>query len=164
LELYLIRHAWAEERDADRFPDDTLRPLTEAGSMRFEQMCGLLVDRAMKPRRIVSSPLVRCRQTAEMVAAALPHQASIVLREELMPGGDFKMLLAWLEEHCPAKSSVACVGHAPDLGYLAASLIGQENGWLRLGKGSVAAIRFKGAPEFGAGELLWLVSAKILGV
>jgi len=164
MDLYLVRHAWAEERDGGRFSDDALRPLTSEGCVRFEEMCRQLVNRVLKPTCIVSSSMLRCKQTAEILAAALEVPPEIQFHEELLPDGDFKLLLGWIEENCSKSDAVACVGHAPDLGYLAASLIGQENGWMRLAKGSIAAIRFSGPPEFGSGELRWLVTAKVLGV
>ena len=58
---------------------------------------------------------------------------------------------------------MAWVGHAPDVGRLAASLIADSQGWIRFAKGAVAAIRFYDPPAPGQGELIWLVTAKMLG-
>ncbi len=162
MDLFIIRHAWAAERDDSAFPDDSLRPLTEKGSNRFARMIEALVPRGLTPQLIVTSPMLRCLQTAEILAKALGEKAKVVKREELLPGGDPKHLLAWTEEHASGLDQVGWVGHAPDVGYLAAALIGLDKGWLDLKKGAIAALGFPGSPDFGRGELLWLVTAKIL--
>jgi phosphohistidine phosphatase len=164
MDLYIIRHAWAEERDEAMYPDDALRPLTAEGSDRFARMVELLVPCGLKPRLIATSPMVRCLQTAEILAAALGNKARPILCDELLPGGDRKRLLAWTEERAAGLEEVAWVGHAPDVGYLAALLIGQEDGWMNFKKGAIAAIRTADPPEFGRGELQWFVTAKTLGV
>ena len=75
MEIYLIRHAIAEER-GDDWPDDDDRPLTEEGIRRFEEAARGLLEFDAHPVRILTSPLVRARQTAELLAAAThPPQA-----------------------------------------------------------------------------------------
>ena len=164
MDLFIIRHAWAAERGDAAYPDDSLRPLTDEGRNRFARMVEALVPRGLTPQLIVTSPMLRCVQTAEILAEALGEKTKVVQRKELLPGGDPKHLLAWTEEHASGLDQVAWVGHAPDVGYLAAALIGLDNGWLDLKKGAIAAIGFPESPEFGRGELQWLVTAKILGV
>jgi phosphohistidine phosphatase SixA len=108
--------------------------------------------------------MLRCLQTAEILAAALGKKTQLVQEKELLPGGDPKHLLAATEEHASGLDRVAWVGHAPDVGYLAAVLIGLDGGWVDLKKGAIAALEFPGLPEFGRGELRWLVTAKVLGL
>lgn len=163
MELFVIRHAWAGEHGDPAYPDDSLRPLTAEGRERFARMIEALAPRGLKPQLIVTSPILRCVQTAEILAAALGGKARLEHRKELLPGGDPKLLMAWTEKHAAGLEKVAWVGHAPDLGYLAAGLIGLENGWLDLKKGSIAQIGFPESVEFGRGELRWLVTAKIVG-
>jgi phosphohistidine phosphatase len=164
MDLFIIRHAWAAERDDAAYPDDSLRPLTAEGGSRFARMVEALVPRGLAPQLIVTSPMLRCRQTAEILAAALGKKSELIQEEELLPGGDPKHLLAATEEHAFGLDRVAWVGHAPDVGYLAAALLGLDNGWLEFKKGAIAALGFPGSPELGRGELRWLVTAKILGV
>ena len=163
MDLFLIRHAWAGQHGDPAYPDDSLRPLTDDGRKRFARMAALLAERGVRPHLIATSPLVRCLQTAEILADAIGKKAKVIKCAELRPGGDPKLMMAWTEERAAEIEQVAWVGHAPDIGFLAASLIGQENGWLNMPKGAVAAVRFANAPEFGGGELRWLVTAKILG-
>ena len=65
MKLYIVRHAWAEEQDDDRWPDDRQRPLTAEGRKRFSRVAKALDHRGIAPQLIVTSPLMRCRQTAE---------------------------------------------------------------------------------------------------
>jgi phosphohistidine phosphatase len=164
MDLFIIRHAWAAQRDDAAYPDDSLRPLTDEGRERFARMIEALVPRGLAPQLIIASPMLRCQQTAEILAKALGEKSKVVQRKELLPGGDPKHLLAATEKHAAGLDQVAWVGHAPDVGFLAAALIGLDNGWLDLKKGSIAALAFPNSPELGRGELRWLVTAKILGV
>ena len=164
MDLFIIRHAWAAERDEAAYPDDSLRPLTDEGRNRFTRLVEALTPRGLTPQLIVASPMIRCVQTAEIIAAALGEKTKVVQRKELLPGGDPKHLLSWTEEHASDLGQVAWVGHAPDVGHLVAGLIGLDNGWLDVKKGGIAAIGFSGPPELGRGELRWLVTAKVLGV
>jgi phosphohistidine phosphatase len=164
MELFIIRHAWAAERSDAAYPDDDLRPLTDKGRERFARMIAALVPRGLSPQLIITSPILRCVQTAEILAAGVGGKAKVFQRNELRPGGDPKHLLAWTEEHAAGLEQVAWVGHAPDVGCLIAALIGLDNGWLDFKKGAIAAVGFPESPELGGGELRWLVTAKILGV
>jgi len=164
MDLFIIRHAWAADRDAATFPDDALRPLTDEGRERFKKMVEFLVPRGLQPQLIATSPMLRCLQTAEILATALGEKTRLVERKELLPGGDPKRLFAWTEEEAAGLKQIAWVGHAPDVGFLAALLIGQEDGWMNFKKGAIASIRSNDTPDFGRGELQWLVTAKVLGV
>ena len=164
MDLFIIRHAWAGQPGDPAYSDDSLRPLTDEGRQRFARVVEALVCRGLAPQLIITSPMLRCVQTAEVLANALGEKTRVAQRKELLPGGDPKHLLSATEKHAAGLDQVAWVGHAPDVGYLVAALIGLDNGWLDLKKGAVASIRFSGSPEFGRGQLQWLVTAKILGV
>ena len=164
MDLFIIRHAWAAERDESKYPDDSLRPLTDEGRKRFARMVAAVVPRGVAPQLIATSPMLRCVQTAEILAAALGGKTKVVPRKELLPGGDAKRLIAWTEEHSVGLAQIAWVGHAPDVGHLAALLIGQDDGWLNFKKGAIAAVTSPESPNYGRDELSWFVTAKILGV
>jgi phosphohistidine phosphatase len=164
MNLYIIRHAWAEDRDDSRWPDDDLRPLTADGRERFALVMKKLVRAGMTPGIIAASPLKRCVETAELVAAGLADSPKIVTLDELRPGGDPPGLLQWTIECAEKHKEIAWVGHAPDVGRLTAALIGVEHGQIRFAKGAVAAVRFDDSPAPAQGELQWLATAKLLGV
>jgi phosphohistidine phosphatase len=162
MDLYIIRHAWAGECGDPRCPDDDQRPLTEEGKERFAAVVALLAKRGMKPEIIASSPLVRCVETAELLAAGL-GQVDVVELDELRPGSDLDGLLRWTARQAGKREHIAWVGHSPDVDRMVAALIGDGQGLIRFAKGGVAAVRFDDRPVLGGGELQWLVTAKVLG-
>ena len=186
MDIYIIRHAWAADRDDPQWPDDSLRPLTDEGKRRFAKVASILIERDMAPEIIATSPLVRCVETAAILAAAIgrkgdsphlceapsgpfrqmgtvPFSPDVVKLDELRPGSDLEGLMRWTMRQARKHQQIAWVGHAPDVDRLTGALIGASEGLIRFSKGSAAAIRFEGPPDFGAGELRWLVTAKVLG-
>jgi phosphohistidine phosphatase len=163
MDLYILRHAWAFDRDLSRWPDDDLRPLTDEGKKRFAGFVEKLVERGMTPQVIASSPLVRCVQTAKILAGGIPEKPKVVELDELRPESDLAGLLPWTARQSKEFDNIAWVGHAPDVGELVAELIGESRGQIHFAKGAVAAIRFDEPPARQRGELQWLVSAKVLG-
>ena len=163
MDLYIVRHAWAADRDDPQWSDDDVRPLTEAGRKRFAQMAAKLIDCGMKPEVIATSPLVRCVETARLLSTAA-DKAQVVELDELRPGSNADGLLRWTVRQANKHQQIAWVGHAPDVNRLAAAMIGDGQGLIRFAKGAVAAVRFDGLQALGGGELCWLVTAKMLGV
>ena len=163
MDLYIIRHAWAADRDDRQWPDDDLRPLTDEGKRRFAEMVEELAGRGLAPEVVATSPLVRCRQTAQILVAGIPDKPAVVELDELRPGSDLEGLLRWTALQARKHERVAWVGHAPDVGRLSAALIGPPEGQIHFAKGAIAAIRFDRPPTIGGGELQWLATAKVLG-
>jgi phosphohistidine phosphatase len=163
MNLYIIRHAWAFDRDLSRWPDDDFRPLTDEGKKRFAAMAKSLASRGVAPGVIGTSPLVRCVETARLLADKLSTKTQVVELDELRPDGDLPKLLRWTALQSQQQEAIAWVGHAPDVGRLTAELIGASEGQIHFSKGAVALIRFDDPPARGAGELQWLVTAKMLG-
>jgi phosphohistidine phosphatase len=164
MDLYIIRHAWAGQYGDPNWPDDSLRPLTKKGRKRFAAFAEILSARGMAPTIIATSPMLRCRETAEILADALNNQPQVVDREELLPHGDLESLIKWTAQQAAelSHSQIVWVGHAPDVGELTSALIGQANASIRFAKGAVAALRFAEAVEIGAAELRWLATARLL--
>src|SRR5215469_14985125 len=97
-ELYLIRHGVAEER-GEAWTDDGQRPLTDDGKSKLRKVARGLVRLGASFDVILTSPLVRARQTAEIVAAAFDHRAPIVNVDALAPGGSHQTIVAEIEKH-----------------------------------------------------------------
>jgi len=163
MELFIIRHAWAEPADDPTWPTDAERPLSEKGRKRFARMAEILVSCGVGPEVIATSPLVRCVQTAELLARAVGRGSQVVVCEDLRPGGDPAGLFRWTGENCRQHEQVAWVGHAPDVDHLTAAMIGPGGGQIHFAKGAVAAVQFEDAIRPAAGELRWLATAKVLG-
>ena len=163
MDLYIVRHAWAAERDDAQWPDDDFRPLTEEGRRRFARVVETLVSRGTSPRVIGVSPLTRCVETAQLLAAGVDGKPEVVTLDQLRPGSDLDGLLRWTARRVRSHERIAWGGHAPDVGRLTAALIGQPDGLIHFAKGAAACVRFDGPPTRGEGELCWLVTAKMLG-
>jgi phosphohistidine phosphatase len=158
-ELYLIRHGIAEER-GDAWPDDTKRPLTDQGMSRLRRSARGLVRVDVAIDVILTSPLVRTRQTAEIVASALSPRPAIVNVDSLAPGGAPSALAAELEKHA-RRPHILLVGHEPGIGELAAWLVGMRHP-IEFKKGAVCRIDVDSFPPRGAGNLRWFMTPKIL--
>ncbi len=117
----------------------------------------------MKPSLIATSPLTRCVETAQILAAGA-GKAEIVELDELQPGSNADALMRWTMQHSRKHEQIAWVGHAPDVNWLTAATIGDAACSIRFAKGAIAAVRFSETPALGGGELQWLATAKILGV
>jgi phosphohistidine phosphatase len=158
-ELYLIRHGVAEDR-GDKWPDDAKRPLTEGGIARMKKNARGLARLGVVLDVVVTSPLVRARQTAEIIAAAFDQRPPIVSAESLSPDGSYEQLLGDLEKHS-RRSRIALVGHEPALGALAARLSGSRHPMV-FKKGGICRIDVEGLPPASAGRLRWFAPPRIL--
>lgn len=152
-DLLLLRHGIAEPREEGR--SDAARALTAAGRRRCAAVLTRLHQRGLAADLMLSSPLVRARQTAEL-AVQTNLAPSLVLAEDLMPGGDpLSQLATWLAV-VPARSGqrprLLLVGHEPDLGDLASALIGAPAGAITLRKSGLALLRCGGPATASATE------------
>ncbi len=159
LELYLIRHGIAAERGSD-YPDDSKRPLTSAGIARLRKEAKALVALDVDFDLIISSPLVRAKQTAEVFAQTMSSRPSVTLSDSLAPAGTPASVFQELAKHM-RKARIALVGHEPNIGELAARLIGARTP-IEFKKGAICRIDFEVFPPKGAGMLRWLVPPKLL--
>jgi phosphohistidine phosphatase len=158
-ELYLVRHGVAEER-GEKWPDDTKRPLTSDGMSRMKKAARGLDRLGVRVDVILSSPLVRARQTADILSAELDDHPPIVNTDALAPGSDFAALVEALDKHA-RRGRIALVGHEPGIGELAARLIGSRHP-VEFKKGAVCRIDLDELPPTGPGDLRWLVPSKFL--
>jgi len=163
INLYIIRHAWAEARGPQWDADDSRRPLTEEGRRRWLQVACQLTETGVRPSIVATSPYVRCRQTAEIFVKAVGHGCKLVDLEALEPGGRLDAAIEWTATQArQGATEIAWVGHSPDVEFQLAALIGGDAA-LRFAKGASALVRFDFEIARGLGELQWLVTAKILG-
>jgi phosphohistidine phosphatase len=158
-QIFLIRHGVAEER-GEAWPDDTKRPLTADGMSRMKKTARGLSRLGITFDLILSSPLVRARQTAEIVAAGVGGHPPIVNTDALAPGSDYAAVVSALDKHS-RKAHIALVGHEPGMGELAARLIGSRHG-IEFKKGAVCRIDLDEIPPNGPGDLRWMTPSKFL--
>jgi phosphohistidine phosphatase len=157
--LYIVRHAIAAER-GDEYPDDSKRPLTRDGIAKFREAVEGLAALGVRLDQILTSPLVRARQTADILAEVLPGRAAIAETKALAPGGSHSAVMAALGEF-GRRSSIAVVGHEPGIGELAGRLVGARQAFA-FKKGAVCRVDVGALPPAGPGELRWFATARML--
>lgn len=162
MDLYLIRHAAAHDRDPELWADDSLRPLTREGEEAFRRSTGGLAILAPRVDALLSSPFERAWRTAELLAGleGWPDPKSWTPLEPTLP----PQKAAHALEAYGGAEFVAVVGHRPGLHELASYLLtGKGAGAdITIKKGGVVCVRFEGPPAPGAGQLRWLATPKIL--
>ena len=163
MQLYLVRHAIAFDRDPVQWPDDRDRPLTPDGKKRFRQAARGLDEIVQPPDLVLSSRFARAWATAEMLVKEADWPEPDVC-ESLESGHTPADVLHALVPRTGV-DSVALVGHEPGLTELAAFLLlGAESAVpFLLKKGGVLGITFPGgSPVAGAGRLEWLLTPRVL--
>ena len=162
MDVILVRHAIAEKRDASRWPEDALRPLTDHGRERFSPAARGITELVEHVDLVLASPYVRAWQTAEILAeeAGWPDPDVCTELAAHAPVTDALVVLTRL----PSDITVACIGHEPNMTILAQSLVrpkdAHELGWFK--KGGAAHVRFKTGVVVGGGRLLWACTPKEL--
>jgi phosphohistidine phosphatase len=159
LELYLVRHGIAAERGPE-YPDDSKRPLTGEGMASLRKEAKALNALEVSFDVIIASPLTRTRQTAEILAEHLARKPTVVFSDALAPAGTTAAVIQEIGNH-PRKARIALVGHEPNIGELAARLIGARTP-IEFKKGAICRIDFEGLPPKSPGHLRWFVTPRIL--
>jgi phosphohistidine phosphatase len=158
-ELYLVRHAIAAER-GEEWPDDTKRPLTVRGISRFKEVVRGLRRLDITVDEIFTSPLVRTRQTADLLASGLAGKPVIKPLDALAPEHAPAVIMSQLAK-VARRSRIALVGHEPGLGELAAHMLGAPRA-LAFRKGGVARIDLGALTSRRAAALIWFLPPKVL--
>jgi phosphohistidine phosphatase len=109
---------------------------------------------------IISSPLTRAKQTAEILSQGLPSKPSVTFTDALAPAGTPAAIFQELGKHM-RKARIALVGHEPNIGELAARLINSRTP-IEFKKGGICRIDFEIFPPKGSGQLRWFVPPKLL--
>lgn len=156
MELYVIRHADAKPLDGN-LTEDADRPLTDTGIAQSKALAQCLQKLGVHLEVVLTSPLLRARQTAEeMLRNWSNPKPPLEVAEELVDAGKRKKLVQLLRE--VGKESVAIIGHQPDLSVFTAWLTGSRKARLDLSKAGAALVHCTDEPERGAGTLIWLVT------
>lgn len=166
MELYVIRHAVAEPLGKRNEFSDEQRALTEEGRSRMGETAKGLARLGVELDLILTSPLVRAVETAEIVASSFGLSKKEVKRtNELAPGASFEQLFTEIKAQVGAES-LALVGHQPDLGRLLSRIVMSEGATasIQLKKGSVCCINVTETVPTLRGELLWLLTPRQLRV
>ncbi len=155
MRLFFLRHGLADHPVWTK--PDSERPLNADGIEKMERSAQLIKDLNLGVDAVVTSPLVRARQTAEL---AITHLSEVALHvdQRLAPGFDLDMLASLLTDF-PDTGALLLVGHEPDF----SEVIGDLTGGMRVvvKKGSLARIDLIGLDP-PAGSLVWMIPPKLL--
>lgn len=154
----MLRHGEAGAR-LEIMTKDSGRSLTAAGRDEVGTIAKKIASMKLKFDHIVTSPLVRARETAEVVAK--PQKANVEEWDELKPEGDRQAFYRRLSK-LKADSSVLVVGHEPYLTTMICEMIGAPGGRMLLKKGGLARVRVGTLTPKVSGELRWLLSPRII--
>lgn len=154
--LYLLRHGIAVDADENGVVRDSERRLTDEGRRKAAIVGKGLSEIGVEPDLIASSPLVRAKETAEIVAKILGAPGDIEVLDMLAPGMDFASVTAWVNTR--KMKAIMLVGHSPDLQEYASYLISSSaDTAIELKKAGACCIEFDGAAGKGRGVLRWLI-------
>lgn len=160
-QLYLMRHGKAIA-GGPPYAHDAKRPLTAQGIKDLQKISRGLIRLGVEFDWIVSSPLIRAKETAQTVAEAFPAKLPVEFTESLSPAGAAEALLTFLAKH-PDRTSTLLVGHEPGLSELAGRLIGASiDAGFVFKKGGCCLITFAAAPRIAGGRLLWWLTPRVL--
>ena len=163
MDLLIVRHGVAEDKEAfaEIGKSDDERPLTDKGRKKMKRAARGLSTIVPEIDLLVTSPLTRARETADLIASAYDMEVGEV-DDVLKPETSFDAFLEWLRPRAE-RSPVCIVGHEPHLSGLATWLMsGARETQLELGKGGACLLSFDGAPKRGAAMLCWLMTSKQL--
>jgi phosphohistidine phosphatase len=161
MDLYLLRHGIAADLDAHGFANDADRPLTPEGERKVKQIAEAMEAIELSFDLILSSPYLRARRTAELVAEHLKARKRLELCDCLTPGGSTKKLVEMLDHVQPCPESVLLVGHEPYMSGLISLLVsGREAFTVVMKKGGLCKLTADPLRHGRCAVLQWLLTPK----
>jgi phosphohistidine phosphatase len=158
MRIFLLRHAIAHERNRTQWPDDSRRPLTVAGKRKFRKAARGLARLLPKSALLLTSPYVRARETAGILAAV--QGGRLIICPELAHGQTMRAVFELLRVR--AAAAAVLVGHEPDLSRFLAAAIGAADARISFKKGGAACIKFEKRIAPGAATLQWFMTPRML--
>ena len=160
MNLYILRHGIAADRDSREYPDDDLRPLTGRGIDRMRRQVAGMNAIGIAPDVIIASPLVRAAQTADIVRQGLKSPPSMVSSAALVPEAHPTAILHEIAAQHSA-ADVMVVGHEPHLSNLVAfTLTGSIVDIIKLKKGALCKLSIDPANTPERARLLWALTPR----
>ena len=158
MNLYIVRHAIAVPREDPGYDDDSQRPLTDAGRKKFKKIAKGLAQLGTEFDVILTSPYVRARDTAKILAKEFGMKNNVAFSDNLIPPGNFENLIKEIQEKYDV-NNLALVGHEPMLSTLISWLTtGNTDAKITLKKGGVAFLIAENLYQDGRAALQWLLT------
>lgn len=164
MKLYILRHGDAAEHGDPRYKENE-RPLTSKGIQRTKQLAHVLREMEINFDMILTSPLTRARETAEIVARGLKLQDHIRFSEHLAPSGSMEELVHQVNMIRPAHESVMLVGHEPYLsGFVSLLCTGGPGLPMVFKKGALCRLDVQILACGKCAALDWLLQPRVIGL
>jgi phosphohistidine phosphatase len=161
MNLYILRHGIAVEPGTSGYEKDADRPLTPEGERKLLQIAEAMKALDLAFDLILSSPYLRARQTAEVIAEALKARKALELSDSLTPGGSPKKLVDLLNRLQPPPETVLLVGHEPYLSGLISLLVfGEATQAVVMKKGGLCKLSIESLKPGRCAALDWLLTPK----
>jgi phosphohistidine phosphatase len=160
MNLYIVRHAIAVEAGTSAYEADSLRPLTDKGKRKMEQIAQGLKELETEINLILTSPYLRAVETAKILRKIFDlRKSDVVETEHLSPVGYGDQLVQLINEKYSTVENIALVGHEPSLGILASMLIaGDPNLSITLKKGGICRLAVDTLQYGRCATLEWLLA------
>ncbi len=161
MKVYLLRHADALPENQETILTDQERPLSEEGRAQVAKLADAVKRNGTSFDLVLTSPLVRCRETAEGLLLHLGRTAAEAnVLDLLAPGGSTKKLMKYLRTL--EVNSILLVGHNPDIQEHIAYLIGDKAAQIKVVKGALACVNCEASPRKAEGQLVYLITPEWL--
>lgn len=158
MQLYLLRHGIAQKEQAR--VSDAERALTQDGRRKLQQVLKAASDAQVKPTLILTSPLKRAMQTAEVAQQVLGYKNEILRTKALLPGAGVDQVWEEVRVHRD-EASLLLVGHNPLFAELSGYLLGSSEMQVDFKKGALLRIDFEEFRAQPKGTLRWYLTAKV---
>jgi phosphohistidine phosphatase len=163
MKLYILRHAEAVDHDDPKFKDAD-RPLTPKGIERTRLLAHVLRQMEIGFDVILTSPLLRAKDTAEILERGLRLHDAVQASEHLKPGGSVDRLIDQINSLKPAPDAVVLVGHEPFLSGLISTLCTGGSGLVvTLKKGALCRMEVETLRAAQCASLEWLLQPRVIG-
>lgn len=159
MDIYLLRHGDAVELGTAGVKTDFDRPLTPEGKRTIEHVARALRAMCVRVDLVLTSPLIRAKQTADIVARILDVEDQLMLAEELIVGVSQRKLINKLRGFDPVPGAVLLVGHEPYLSRLVSVLVtGQPDALISIKKGGLCKLTVESLKFGRCAQLEWLLT------
>lgn len=162
MNIYIVRHAIAEQRGTPGYDDDSQRPLTDKGRKKMKKIVKGLRQLGVELDTILSSPYVRARDTAKILAEEFGLEEKLAFTDNLTPSNNFDRLINEINEKYNVEN-LALVGHEPMLSsFISFLTTGNTNADIMLKKGGVSCLVAEDLSSRHHATLLWLLTPAIM--
>jgi phosphohistidine phosphatase len=163
MKLYILRHGDAGEAGDPRYKDNE-RPLTTKGIQRTKQLAHVLREMEITMDAVVTSPLTRARETAEIIARGMKLPEALRVSENLAPSGSMEELVHQVNTIRPMPKNIMLVGHEPYLsGFISLLCTGGPGLPMVFKKGALCRLDLQVLSCGKCATLDWLLQPRVIG-